>query len=93
MSAGTDQRAAYLDPPVSRDSLSLDQQPEVQKAMRGLVVAIRASPFFVNDMLEPILGALEAVARMAVASDGLWRGYGTKARRVYALFINIDGKI
>ena len=71
---------------------SLNQQPEVQKAMRDLVVAIRASKFFINNKPEPNLGTLEAVTLTAVASDGLWRGFGTKAKSIYSLFIKVDGK-
>ena len=29
---------------------------------------------------------------MAGGSDGLWRGYGTKAKSIYSLFIKADGK-
>ena len=71
---------------------SLAKQPEVQKAMRDLVAAIRTSQFFINKELEPNLGALEAIGLMAVASDGLWRGYGTEAKSIYTLFIEVDGK-
>ena len=71
---------------------SLDDQPEVQKAMRALVAVIRASQSFINKEHEPDLGTLEADALMAVASDGLWRGYGTKAKSIYSLFIKVDGK-
>ena len=71
---------------------SLAHQPEVQKAMRDLVAAIRISDFFLNKKLEPNLGALEAVGLVAGASDGLWRGYGTKAKSIYSLFIRVDGK-
>ena len=49
---------------------SLAQQPEVQKAMRDLVAAIRTSQFFIYKRLEPNLGTLEAVGLMAGASDG-----------------------
>jgi len=83
-------RGVYLGLPVSRDFLSLDQQPEVQKAMKGLVVTIRASQFFIDNELEPILGTSEAAALMAVESDGLWRGYGMKGESIYSLFIKID---
>ena len=86
------QRAAHLDPPVSHDFVSLNQHPEVQKAMRDLVVAIRSSPFFISNKIEPNLGTYEAAALMTVASDELWRGYGTKGRSVYSLFIKVDGK-
>jgi hypothetical protein len=86
------QRAAYLDPPVSRDFVSLNQQPKVQKAMRDLVIAIRASQFFIDNTLEPNLGSHEAAALMAVASDKLWRGYGTKAKSIYSLFVKVDGR-
>jgi hypothetical protein len=72
--------------------LSLNQHPEVQKAMRDLIVAIRASQFFIDNKLEPNLGTREADTLTAVASDGLWRGYGTKAKSIYSLFINVDGK-
>ena len=43
------QRAAHLDAPVLRGFVSLVRHPEVQRAMTGLVVAIRASEF-----LEPM---------------------------------------
>ena len=71
---------------------SLNQQPEVQKAMRDLVVAIRAAKFFMDNKPEPNLGTHEANTLTAVASDGLWRGYGTKAKSIYSLFIKVDGK-
>jgi hypothetical protein len=86
------QRAAYLDPPVPRDFVSLNQQPEVQEAMKGLVIAIRASPFLINNMMEPLFGSLEAAALlMAVAPDELWSGYGKKGKSIYTLFIEVDG--
>lgn len=47
------QRAAHLDMPVLRDFVSLLQRPEVQRAMMGLIVAIRASEF-----LEPMIQLL-----------------------------------
>ena len=72
--------------------VSLAQQPEVQKAMRDLVAAIRTSQFFIDKELEPNLGTQEAVALMAIASAGLWQGYGTKAKSIYSLFIKVDGK-
>ena len=72
--------------------VSLGLSTEVQKAMRDLVAAIRTSQFFNNKMLEPNLGTPEASALMAVASDGLWRGYGTKAKSIYSLFIEVDEK-
>ena len=86
------QRAAHLDPAVSRDFVSLNQQPEVQNAMRDLVAAIRASPFFIDNEHEPILGTYEAAALMTVASDELWRGYGTLEKSIYSLFIKVNGK-
>ena len=61
------QRTAHLDPAGSRDFVSLNQQPEVQKAMRDLVVAIRASKFFIDNKLEPNLGTFEAATLTAVA--------------------------
>ena len=72
--------------------LSLDQQPEVQQAMRDFVVAIRASQFLTDNKPEPNIGSYAAVALMAVASDKLWRGYGTKAKSIYSLSIEVDGK-
>jgi len=60
--------------------------------MRDLIVAIRASPFFINNKLEPNLGTLEAVTLTAVTSDRLLHGYGTKAKSIYSLFIKVDGK-
>ena len=86
------QRAAHLDPAVSHDFVSLNQQPEVQNAMTDLVVAIRASPFFIDNEYEPILGSYEAAALMTVASDQLWRGYGTLEKSIYSLFIKVNGK-
>jgi hypothetical protein len=62
------QRAAYLDPPVSRDFVSLNQHPEVQKAMRDLVIATHASQFFINNRMEPNLGSHAAAVLMAVNS-------------------------
>jgi hypothetical protein len=72
--------------------VSLNQRPEVQKAMRNLVVAIRASQFFIDNKLEPNIGTHEGVGLMAGGSDELWRGYGTKAKSIYSLFIKVDGK-
>jgi len=72
--------------------LSLDEQPEVQKAMRDLVVAIRTSQFLTDNKPEPNIGSYAAVDLMAVAPDKLWRGYGTKAKSIYSLFIKVDGK-
>ena len=65
----------------------VDQPLEVQKAMRDLVVAIRASQFFIDNKLEPNLGTSQAVALMAVAPDILWHGLGTKGTSIYSLFI------
>jgi len=91
MSGNLRRRGAYPDLPVSRDFRSLDERPEVQKAMRDLVVAIRASRFFIYNELEPILGTSEATALMAVASEELWLGYGTKGASIYSIFIGVDG--
>ena len=71
---------------------SLDQQPEVQKAMRDLVAAIRASQFFINKEIEPSLGTREAVTLMEATSNGLLNGYGTKGKSIYSLFIKVDGE-
>jgi len=76
----------------SRGFLSLNEQPEVQKAMRDLVVAIRASQFFVDNTREPYIGSNLAVALMAVAPDKLWHGYGKGSRSIYSLFIKVDEK-
>ena len=72
--------------------VSLGQQPEVQKAMRDLVAAIRTSQFFRNEQLEPNLGTLEAAGLLAGASNGHLNGYGTKAKSIYSLFIKVHGK-
>ena len=74
-------------PAESLGFVSLDRQPEVRKATRDPVAAIRTSQFFINKELQPNLGTLEADALMAVASDGLWRSYGTKAKSIYFLFM------
>jgi len=60
--------------------------------MKDLVVAIRASRFFIDNELEPILGTSEAAALMAVASEELWFGYGSKGKSIYSIFIVVDGK-
>jgi hypothetical protein len=72
----------------------LHELPEVQKAMRDLVAAIRDSQVFIHNQLEPNIGTHEANALMAVASTELWQGYGTKAQSIYSLFIKVvDGKL
>ena len=83
-------KAKFLDPPESRGFVGLHQQPKVQKAMRDLVVAIRASQFFIDNTLEPNLGTHQAVALTAVASDEIWRDYGTTGTSIYTLFIKAD---
>ena len=70
---------------------SLEDQPEVQKAMRALVTAIRTSPFFINNQIEPNLGTYEAGHLTAVAPHELWRDYGTKCKSIYSIFIKVDG--
>ena len=70
---------------------SLDDQPEVQKAMKALVTAIRTSQFFINNQLEPNLGTYEAGRLTAVAPHELWHDYGTKCKSIYSLFIKVDG--
>ena len=73
--------------------VGVNQLPEVQEAMRDLVAAIRASQFFIDNKLEPRLGTSDAVALMAVAPDGLWRGFGTKESSIYSLFIKDNGRV
>jgi hypothetical protein len=65
---------------------SMSLRPEVQKAMRDLVVAIRGSRFF-NNRPEPTLGSYGAAALMGVAPPKLWQGYGTMGRSIYSVFI------
>ena len=60
--------------------------------MRDLVVAIRASQFLIDNKLEPNIGSYAVVDLMAVASGKRWRGYGTQAKSIYSLFIEVDGK-
>ena len=62
-------RAAHLVPAGSRDFVSLNQQPEVQKVLRDLVVALRASKFFIDNKIEPNLGTFEAATLTAVAAS------------------------
>ena len=77
---------------VSRGFVDTNLPPEVQQAMRDLVVAIRTSQFITDKTLEPTIGTTEATSLMAVASSELWTGYGTKARSIYSLFIRVEGE-
>ena len=88
----TDKTGTQVDPTdESYGFVGVNQPPEVQEAMRDLVVAIRASQFFIDNRLEPSLGTSEAIALMAIAPDGLWRDFGTKENSIYSLFIKDNG--
>ena len=71
---------------------NLNLAPEVQQAMRDLIVRIRAAPFARDNEQEPNIGTHEAVELMAVAPPELWHGFGTKAKSIYSLFVRVDGK-
>ena len=60
--------------------------------MRDLVTTIRTSLFILENEPELNIGTQGAVVLMAVASDELWHGYGTKAKSIYSLFVKVDGK-
>ena len=92
----TEKTGTQVDPTDIDEScgfVGVNQLPEVQEAMRDLVVAIRASQFFIDNKLEPSLGTSDAVALMAVAPDGLWRDFGTKENSIYSLFIKDNGRV
>ena len=74
--------------------LSMDRWDE-QFLMRKIVVAIRASQFFINNKLEPNLGTPEAAEVVALMppTPVFWRNYGTKAKSIYSIFIKVDGKV
>ena len=88
---------------VSHDFESLDDKPEVQKAMRALFALLLEQEFVRNDTHEPVLGDVSANSLLAkaVASDGspeanalppdeIWNGYVTRGRSIYSVFIQ-DG--
>ena len=81
-----------VDPMDESCGFVIEDQCLTQWAMRKLVVAIRASQFFIDNKLEPNLGTPEAVALMASAFP-LWRDYGTKSESIYSIFIKVDGKV
>ena len=79
---------------------SLNQQPELQNAMRALIVAIRDSDFVKNNQLEPRFGTPAADDVLTAASyeanalppDEILRGYGTRGKSIYYIFIEDDYK-
>jgi len=73
-------------------SLSLDQQPEVQKAMRDLVITTHALQFLIDNELTPNIGSYVAVALKAIMPDKLWHGNGTKVKSIHSLIIKVGGK-